>query len=122
MSDAGLQHFLGSAVLNRQGLLELRHSDVSHHAVAGEVEELHVLGVGGFGVHRASKGAGDAGAFLGESGVVGVRSIQHLLVLFLAQCFNAGVVVIYGAAGVAHNEEVADRRIEQNEHSTENDQ
>ena len=73
MSDAGLQHFLGSAVINRQGLLELRHSDVSHHAVAGEVEELHVLGVGGFGVHRAGKGAGDAGAFLGESGVVGVR-------------------------------------------------
>ena len=31
-------------------------------------------------------------------------------------------IVIYGAAGVAHNEEVADRRIEQNEHSTENDQ
>mgnify|MGYP000700673337 FL=1 len=56
MSDAGLQHFLGSAVINRQGLLELRHSDVSHHAVAGEVEELHVLGVGGFGVHRAGKG------------------------------------------------------------------
>ena len=85
MSDAGLQHFLGSAVINRQGLLELRHSDVSHHAVAGEVEELHVLGVGGFGVHRAGKGAGDAGAFLGESGVVGVRGGLCMGVVFRLQ-------------------------------------
>ena len=122
MSDAGLQHFLGSTVINRQGLLKLRHSDVSHHAVTVNIEQTIVFLVRGCGIDGTGKSVGLSRIVLGELFVIGVRSIQHLLVLFLAQCFNAGVVVIYGAAGVAHNEEVADRRIEQNEHSTENDQ
>ena len=122
MSDAGLQHFLGSAVINRQGLLELRHSDVSHHAVAGEVEELHVLGVGGFGVHRSGEGAGGAGAFLGESGVVGVRGVDHAAVFLVGECLDGRVVVADDARGVLHDEEVADRRVEQDEQSDHDDQ
>ena len=53
MSDAGLQYFLGSAVINRQGLLELRHCDVSHHAVTVNIEQTVVFLVRGCGIDGA---------------------------------------------------------------------
>ena len=122
MTDAYLQHFLGGTVVDGQGLVQTGHGDVSHHAVTVNNEQTVVFLVRGCGIDGTGKSVGLSRIVLGELFVIGVRSIQHLLVLFLALCFYAGVVVIYGAAGVAHNEEVADRRIEQNEHSTENDQ
>lgn len=66
MSDAGLQHFLGSAVIDRQGLLELRHGDVSHHAVTVNIEQTVVFLVRGCGIDGTGKSVGLSRIVLGE--------------------------------------------------------
>ena len=39
------------------------------------------------------EGAGGAGAFLGESGVVGVRGVDHAAVFLVGECLGRRVVV-----------------------------
>ena len=65
---------------------------------------------------------GGAGAFLGESGVVGVRGVDHAAVFLVGECLDGRVVVADDARGVLHDEEVADRRVEQDEQSDHDDQ
>lgn len=55
MTDAYLQHFLGGTVVDGQGLVQTGHGDVSHHAVAAQIEEVIVFLADCFGVDGCGK-------------------------------------------------------------------